>query len=114
MIWEGVRRLDVGLVALGADLMVPPLALLVALSVLTIGAAVVLAAAGGSTFPLLLASAALGAVALAVGLAWVRYGRQSVPLRYLIVAPIYMLWKIPLYLSYSLGRREREWRRTER
>ncbi len=114
LIWEGVRRLDVGLVALGADLMVPPLALLVALSVLTIGAAVVLAAAGGSTFPLLLASAALGAVALAVGLAWVRYGRQSVPLRYLIVAPIYMLWKIPLYLSYSLGRREREWRRTER
>jgi cellulose synthase/poly-beta-1,6-N-acetylglucosamine synthase-like glycosyltransferase len=114
LVLAGISRLDLGLVALGADLMVPPLALLVGLSVLTTGAAAALVMAEGSVLPLWFASAALTAVAIAVGLAWVRYGRKSVPFRYLLVAPLYLLWKVPLYLSFSLGRRERRWRRTER
>ncbi len=114
LVLAGLRRLDVGLVALGADLMVPPLALLVGLVVVTTGAAAVLFAVGGSPLPLWFAGVALTVVTIAVGLAWLRYGRPSIPFRYLLVAPVYLLWKLPLYLSFSLGRRERHWRRTDR
>ncbi|MEM8607453.1 MAG: glycosyltransferase family 2 protein [Myxococcota bacterium] len=110
----GLRRLDLGLVALGADLMVPPLALLTGIAVALVGSAGALVAFGAPTWALGLSSLALAAIVLSVGLAWVCHARKEVPFRYLLAAPVYLLWKLPLYLSFSLGKREREWRRTER
>ena len=110
----GVQRRDLGLFSMGADLIVPPLALLVGLCGLLTIAGAALLLLGGPSFPLWLASAALLCVALGVALGWIKYGRQMVPFRYLLLAPLYLLWKVPLYLSFSLGRRERQWRRTER
>lgn len=113
-LWAGIRRRDLGLLAMGADLIVPPMALLVALcAVLTLASAGLLLL-GGPSVPLFVALTALLCVALGVGLGWARYGRRLVPFRYLLAAPLYLLWKLPLYLSFSLGRRERRWRRTER
>jgi cellulose synthase/poly-beta-1,6-N-acetylglucosamine synthase-like glycosyltransferase len=110
----GIGRRDPALFALGADLVVPPLALLVGLSTLSSIAALALWAWAGSTWPLVLGLAAIGSVVLGVGFGWVRFGRTIVPFRYLLAAPIYLLWKAPLYLSFAFGRRERRWRRTER
>ena len=53
-------------------------------------------------------------VGMAIGLGWLRYGRREVPFRYLLFAPFYVLWKVPMYGAYFLGRGERRWRRTER
>ncbi len=114
LIREGVLRGRPGLIALGADLMVPPLALLVGLLVLVLGAAGVLVLVGGSTVPAWIAVVALGLIGLGVAVGWARYGRKEIPLRYLLLVPIYVAWKLPLYLSFLVGRRERRWRRTDR
>ncbi|MEM7436065.1 MAG: glycosyltransferase family 2 protein [Myxococcota bacterium] len=110
----GIRRLNVGLMALGADLIVPPLALLCGVSLLLLGAALAVVLAGAPWALVAAPGLVLGVIASAVGLAWLFHGRREVPFRYLLAAPLYLLWKVPLYLSFSLGRREREWRRTDR
>lgn len=113
-LWAGLQRRDMALLAMGADLIVPPMALLVGLCGLLSFACAGLLFLGGPSVPLGLALAALLCVVFGVGLGWLGYGRRLVPFRYLLAAPLYLLWKVPLYLSFSLGRRERRWRRTER
>ena len=114
LIRDGILRARPGLIAMGADLMVPPLALLVGLLLLVLGAAGVLVLLGGSTLPAWIAGGALGLVGLGVAIGWVRYGRNEVPFRYLLLVPLYVAWKVPLYFSFLLGRREKRWRRTDR
>jgi len=114
LIREGIQRRRPGLIAMGADLIVPPLTLLVGLLILVLGVAGLLVLLGGPTFPAWIAGVALGLVGLGVALGWARYGREAVPFRYLLLVPVYLVWKIPLYVSFALGRRERNWRRTER
>lgn len=114
LIWAGITRLRPKLIVAGADLMVPPLALLVGLLIATAVAAGTLQALGGAMLPLAITGASLGLVGFGVVLGWARYGREMVPFRYLLMVPFYLLWKLPLYLSFVFGRREREWRRTER
>ena len=99
---------------MGADLMVPPLALLVGLLLLVLSAAGVLVLVGGSTLPAWIAGVALGLVGLGVAVGWARYGRDEVPFRYVLLVPLYVAWKIPLYVSFLFGRREKRWRRTDR
>lgn len=114
LIRDGVLRGRPGLIAMGADLMVPPLALLVGLLLLVLGAAGVLVLVGGSTLPAWIAGVALGLVGLGVTIGWARYGRTEVPFRYLLLVPLYVAWKVPLYFSFLIGRREKRWRRTDR
>ena len=114
LIREGIVRGRPGLIAMGADIIVPPLALLVGLLVVVLGLAGLLAFFGGPTYPSWIAGSAFALVWFGVALGWARYGRKALPFRYLLLVPLYVLWKIPLYLSFLFGRRERQWRRTER
>lgn len=91
------------------DILIPPLALLV---LLLLGA-LALAAAGGRIGPLVPAAAGLVAVAGAVLIAWLSFGRAYLPLSSLLTLPIYVVKKIGLYLAF-LFRRERQWIRTRR
>jgi hypothetical protein len=45
--------------------------------------------------------------------AWLRFGRDRLPLQTLLAVPLYLLWKIPLYLAFIL-RPQTRWVRTER
>ncbi len=115
LVMEGLRRGSADLLALGLDLSVPPLALLVTLlgaSALAGGALALLP--GGSHAPLAIASAALGAVAAAVLGAWIKFGRDQLPLRHLVLVPAYVLWKLPLYLSFAARGKHKSWDRTQR
>ena len=114
LIRAGIVRGRPGLIALGADLIVPPLALLVGLLLLVLGVAGSLVLVGGPTFPAWIAGIAHGLVGLGVAIGWARYGRETIPFRYVLLVPLYVVWKVPLYVSFLFGRREREWRRTER
>ncbi|RLB40158.1 MAG: glycosyl transferase [Deltaproteobacteria bacterium] len=114
LVREGIRRGRPGLIALGADLIVPPLALLVGQLVLVLGISGLLILFGGPTFPAWIAGAALALVGLGVALGWTCYGRKTIPFWYLLLAPLYVAWKIPLYGSFLFGRREQQWLRTER
>src|SRR5262249_40565452 len=104
----------VDLLALAFDLIVPPLALL---SMLTIGhafASLIALSLGSSLVPLFISSAALAAVAASIFGAWFKWARHDMPLRFLLGVPLYVLWKIPLYLSFFAKRRQKTWERTDR
>lgn len=114
LVGAGIRRGRPSLIALGLDLIVPPLALLVALLLVVLGLGAVVAALGGHATGAWVAGAGLGLVTVGVAAAWIRYGREVIPFRYLLLTPLYLLWKIPLYAAFLVGRRERRWQRTER
>lgn len=110
----GLTRASAGLLALGLDLVVPPLSLLVVLLLLAAAAGGAALALGLGPVPLSLATTALSAVALGVGAAWLRFGRETLPPRQLLAVPLYLLWKIPIYVSLLVRGRQRSWVRTDR
>ncbi|MBK4989929.1 glycosyltransferase family 2 protein [Pseudomonas sp. S36] len=108
-----VQQRNGDLAALTLDLLVPPLALLVlallGLNLLTWLAYAVL----GLATPAWLALWALVLLALAVGLAWLRFCREVIPFSVLLYAPFYAARKIPLYLGFLI-KRQVEWVRSKR
>lgn len=101
------------LLALGLDLLVPPLALLVALLSGALAATIVVGAATADWTAARIAATALGAVAIATLAAWAAHARGVLPLRDLARIPFYVAWKLPLYLGLWRSR-ETTWRRTAR
>lgn len=101
-IGHAVRRLDPRALIAALDLCVPPLTLLA----ITDGAVLVLAAAATlmlatAWWPVLLFLATLIAAIVLVAIAWAREGRQFIRARTLARIPLYVLWKIPLYLGLA-------------
>lgn len=113
LLGRAVGRGDGRLGGLALDLLVPPLALLVLLLVGLVAMTGVAVWLGFSAVPLVLALAGLGAVALAVLLAWAGWGRDVVSLTDLLSVPFYVLAKVPVYLAFWT-RRQKEWVRTDR
>lgn len=103
--WQGA--------ALAADLMVPPLALLLLLLAAHWIASALLYLLTSALWPLALSSAATVLLGSAVLLAWQRYGRERLPLRALLQAPLYALGKTSLYLRF-LRARQQQWVRSRR
>lgn len=100
------------LLALAADLAVPPLTMLALIAIAGIVCAVP-AAISGTVAPLaLLLSASLFAVG-AMAPRWWRDGRALLPAADLMRLPAYLVWKLPVVAGLLRGR-ERTWRRTAR
>jgi cellulose synthase/poly-beta-1,6-N-acetylglucosamine synthase-like glycosyltransferase len=110
----GLRQAKPGLVALGLDALVPPLALFVVLEGGALGLGVAVAAFGGGTMPLALAALGTSALFVGVGAAWASRGRDLLRVADLAAIPGYVLWKLPLYGSFVRKGAHREWERTER
>ena len=113
LLWHSLKARDGASLALGLDLLVPPLALLVMVSTLFAALCLIFFAVGGSGWPLLVSTIGLGGLFVAVTLAWLRYGRDVLPLATLALAPLYALKKIPLYLRFVVSR-QAEWVRSKR
>jgi cellulose synthase/poly-beta-1,6-N-acetylglucosamine synthase-like glycosyltransferase len=96
------------------DLCVPPMSLLMILSVLatafTTWAAICV---GASHLPAVMLASSLCCVLVCVVAAWLRFGRHAMPVGSVLGAPRYALAKVPLYASF-VHRRQREWVRTPR
>lgn len=113
LLGQALRQQRVDLLALMLELSVLPLSLLVMLW----------ASATAFSFPLALFShiwlplhiALAGGVTLfcSMGLAWYHYGRSDLSLRQLVMIPLYILWKIPLYIAFVISPEQR-WVRTRR
>lgn len=99
--------------ALGMHLLVPPLALLLMLSAVLLLGTAALGLAGASWLPAVLLFIALLAAFVSVTLAWMREGRSTLSRRAALEAPLYLLWKIPLYLGF-LRKDSGGWTRTRR
>ena len=114
LIAAGLRHADARLLALAADLMVPPLALLVQLQ---LGLALLGALAwwlGASALPLAISAGALALLVLSILAAWRLAGRDIIALsELLLTAPAYALRKLPMYAAF-LWKRQSTWVRAKR
>jgi hypothetical protein len=103
------------LAALALDLMVPPLALLTAsLAGATAASGLIGILIRKPVLAVLPSAAGLGLVGLGTALAWSRFARDTVPLKVLLMAPMYVGWKVPMYFSLLVRGRQKAWVRTER
>jgi cellulose synthase/poly-beta-1,6-N-acetylglucosamine synthase-like glycosyltransferase len=113
LLLESVLRRQPALLALALDLCVPPLALLALQLLLVWLAALALYAFVGAAAPLALATLGVLLFGLAVLAAWGRFARHVVSLASLVLAPVYVLWKIPLYAKFLVAR-QIDWVRSRR
>ena len=114
LLWTGLKRRDLRLVALSLDLMVPPISLLI----FVIFALLLVC---GLSLPLGLASSSLsmslcciGLLTLSISAAWLRFGKDILPARSLFRIPIYLAEKLPVYAKLLVGKRVSSWVRSDR
>lgn len=110
---SGVKRLALGEILLGLHLLVPPLALLLALAALALAVLAAFAALGASPLPLGSLSVIVGLVSVLLVVAWVAGGRPFLAGSALLRAPVYLLWKLPIYAGF-LRKPQASWNRTPR
>jgi hypothetical protein len=99
---------------LALDLSIPPLALYF----LCLAISLPLFSLGGVFHATLEVAALISlssavALGLAIALAWWRHAKHLLSLRELLTAPLYAVWKLPVYVAYFLKRKS-GWIRTER
>lgn len=109
----GIGRRQLASVRLGLHLLVPPLALLFALGFSLSALLAGLAGLGATALPVMLLLAMMGASLILLAIAWWREGRALLSFGAIFRIPLYVLWKIPVYLKLAKGA-ETEWVRTKR
>jgi len=113
-IGEGLWTKNFGLIALALDSIVPPLSLLV---MLVAGTFVVIASAallGFSSTAFYISAACVIGLLLAVFLAWLKHGRDLLPLKSIPSVVPYVLAKLPLYRQIFSSRAAPSWVRADR
>jgi cellulose synthase/poly-beta-1,6-N-acetylglucosamine synthase-like glycosyltransferase len=102
------------LIALGLELAVPPLSLLmIGWAVLLMFCLVWWQRMDGNSMPIVILLAAASLSGCSLSLSWYKHGRGMLPASTLLLAPLYVLWKVPIYLKMMVAR-EKKWQRTER
>lgn len=113
---KGLLRGNWRLLALGLDICIPPLALLVLLNLLALGGSLLWCAihpTATAQQALLWGLANLCTLAVAILAAWYAHGRHNVPFNALLRIPLYILRKVPVYAQY-LYKRQMDWVRSRR
>jgi cellulose synthase/poly-beta-1,6-N-acetylglucosamine synthase-like glycosyltransferase len=111
----GLTSGDAKRIFAGLDLLVPPLALFAFLNAAALAvAALATAALDLRWWPIFVQSALLALALLAIFIAWVREGRDFISFGVLARLPLYVLWKIPMYLGLARRGAPSEWLRTGR
>lgn len=112
-LWKGVKTQNWPLILLSLHLLVPPLALLMSVAG-SMAALLALAAVWtDALMPAVLVAALAGAALGSILIAWLSGGHRWLSGRSTLMIPLYILWKLPLYLRFVVGRRS-EWVRTDR
>jgi hypothetical protein len=99
--------------ALMLDLCVPPLSLLTMICGGMLIAGIIVGLVTGWWIAAAISLLAGCLIAVAIALAWLRFGRADFPIATLLAVPWYMLAKIPMYVGF-LYRRQTAWIRTRR
>lgn len=95
------------------SLSVPPLALLFLLGMAVAVLQLTLLAAGAPAAPLIMMFLSMLGASLALLSAWALLGRAFLKPMTILLLPLYILWKVPLYLRLLLGRPQ-SWVRADR
>lgn len=110
---EGVAQGNRALLWLGLHLLIPPLALFAAVMLGALAVVAALATAGASLLPLAALATVAALVVIVILAAWLRHGRQMLRVGTLFRIPLYVAWKLPIYVRLLLGKRS-GWQRTRR
>jgi len=113
MFLQGLRAMDLDLMALAIDLCVPPLALLLLQTSASWVIAAVFYAITGCIAPLFIMSCAAALFGFALLTAWSTHGRRILSFSDLLSACMYPVSKIPLYVQFVFSRQS-EWVRSKR
>ena len=112
---HGLARGNIRSILAGLDLLVPPLALFAALNIAALALAAVLTLVfGAAWWPIIVHALLLTGAGFAVLAAWMCEGRPFVSLGVLARLPLYVLWKLPMYLGLARRGAPGEWLRTGR
>jgi cellulose synthase/poly-beta-1,6-N-acetylglucosamine synthase-like glycosyltransferase len=114
LLWTGLRRRNLALLALTLDMAVPPLSALGILVTAMLFIAGIAAMLGLSFLSLITSATVMLCFVIAVAISWYKVGRDILPLHSLLLIPVYVIWKIPIYLRILSGRMAAQWIRTER
>ncbi|TXD97327.1 glycosyltransferase [Mitsuaria sp. TWR114] len=113
LLLEALRRGRLAQAMLVMDMLVPPLALLAGLLVVATLAQAIWALLTGWVAGLVVALLGVAALLVAIVAARHRFAAELIGLGELLKAPVYVLAKLPIYLSFVV-RRQTEWVRTKR
>ena len=111
---RSLRDRNIGLAALGIDMAVPPLSLLVLISLTSLFAGGAAFALGGPAAALAIPAISLFLVFLGTIAAWVAMGRDVLPVRNLLRIPLHPFNKLLFYHWIASGKASSTWIRTER
>jgi cellulose synthase/poly-beta-1,6-N-acetylglucosamine synthase-like glycosyltransferase len=114
LLYEAVKRRDLNLMVMVLDLMVPPLSLLGASLVVVAALGAIAASLGGSPVALQLSLVNLTVLTAATFLAWLKIGRDILPLRSFALILSYFMGKVRLYWAFLSGQRVSSWIRADR
>ena len=114
MLLSGILKGSRHQLFIGAHMLVPPLAMLIVMSVMALLLVSILFWAGsGSAQPILLLLGSLFLLTVALLAAWWKEGRKVISGRALLMIPFYVMWKLPIYLRFFTAR-QTGWNRTQR
>lgn len=115
MLMRTVRRGDVRGIWAALDVLIPPFALLLTVDIATLVLIALLTwLTDSAAWPVFLLAASVALAAVGLALAWFVGGSRFVSLGGLARAPLYLLWKLPLYLGLVRRGAPKEWVRTGR
>jgi len=101
------------LLAMVLDLIVPPLSLLALMTILLFVSASCMLFIFNESTVFIFSLATLLTLAVSIFIAWFRWGRDTVSFTDLLMVPVYVIGKIPLYIT-AIFKRQKEWIRTNR
>ncbi|MDI1360966.1 glycosyltransferase family 2 protein [Methylotenera sp.] len=113
LIMQSIQKVNLNMLAIALDMCVPPLALLVLIisTLSTVGVLMVILTQQLMPWSWIFLDFLLAA--MAVILAWSKFGRNIVKFSELLMVPFYILAKIPLYIKFVF-KRQSEWVRSKR
>src|SRR5438270_6860313 len=114
LLYMAITRRNMNFLVLTLDLAVPPLSLLALLVTGMFAVAGLAVLIGFSSIALIVSSATLLGLIIAVFLSWLKYGRDVLPAVALLSIPIYVIRKLPLYKHILSGGHVAQWTRTDR
>lgn len=113
LVKAGLQQKRLDLLAIALDLSIPPLSLLVMLWLSTLGLSVLVVLVGGASISMLILAIEGMLLLIAILAVWIRFIKSDLPIGTLLSVPLYILWKIPLYLTFLINP-QTKWVRTER
>jgi cellulose synthase/poly-beta-1,6-N-acetylglucosamine synthase-like glycosyltransferase len=113
LMWRAIVARRPSLFVMAIDLAIPPLTLLLLLWFCAFSCSLLAAWQGFTSAPALITTASGLLFCVTILSCWARLFRHILPFRLLFAVPLYVVWKVPVYIAFLL-RPQKEWVRTER